>query len=51
MSGKRDRGRPQLTFGNTVSFDNGGRPRGMHEDPLENVYEEVDDSGPGERRT
>ena len=40
MSSKRGRGRPQLTFKNTVP---------KNKDPPESMYEEIDDSGRGER--
>ena len=39
-----------MTFENTHSIkDTGGRSRKNYEDPPEGVYEEVDDSGQGER--
>ena len=49
MSGKRNRERPGLTFENTVSKILEGRSRKKHEDPPDGMYEEVDDSGRGER--
>ena len=48
VSGKRGRGRPRLTLENIIK-DTGGRSRKKHEEPPEGVYEEVDDSGRGER--
>ena len=45
MSGKSDRGRPRLTFENSVSKILIGRSRKKHEDPPENMYEEVYDNG------
>ena len=45
MSGKRGRGRPRLTFENTLSTT-GGKSRKKHE---EGICEEVDDSRRGER--
>ena len=49
VSGKIGRGRPWLTFENTVLKTTGGRSRKTHEDSTEGMYEEVDDSGRGER--
>ena len=47
---ERGRGRPRLTFENTVSIkDTGGSTRKNHEDPPEGMYEEVDDTERGER--
>ena len=46
-SGKRDRGRLRLTFRNSIR-DTWGMSRNNHKDPQE-MYEEVDDSGRGER--
>ena len=48
MSCNRGRGRPLLTFKNSIK-DTGGRSRKKHEDSPEDMYEEVDDSGRGER--
>ena len=49
VSGKRGWGRPRLTFENTVSKILEERQRKTHEDPPKSTYEEVDDSGRGER--
>ena len=48
VSRKRDRGRPRLTFKNSIKHI-GRKSRKKHEDPAEGMYEEVDDSGQGER--
>ena len=49
MSGKRGRGRPQLTFENTVSrILEEGYVKSMR---IPWMYEQVDDSGRGERGT
>ena len=49
VSGKRGRGRPRLTFENTVSkILEEGQVKSM-KTPPEGMYEEVDDSGRGER--
>ena len=48
VSGKRSRGRPRLTFEVSIK-DTGERSRKNNEDPPEGMYEQVDDSGWGER--
>ena len=47
VCGKRGRRRPRLTFESTVSKILEKDKK--HEDPPEGMYEEVDDSGRGER--
>ena len=49
VSGKRGRWKPRLTFEKNSIKDTGGRPRKKHKDPSDGMYEEVDDSGRGER--
>ena len=46
LSGKRGRGRPQLTFETSISKI---LEESHVDDPPEGMYEEVDDNGRGER--